>query len=203
MEWINIFFGGLGGSLIGIVATILIANKNKTKHLEMAYELLSKLKYLLKKTSAEYYFTKNVKENYEVANLIYTEADAEIISTAFNENPEKYGESDIARNFRYGSLFTRLTCSDICPESSISKCRASLQHLLKGAQLNVIPIGTPFTRIDGMFCRFRDDTYLCLISFKSPKKLTENTGVVFRDGIAEAFFLYYYELSCKYCTEYK
>ena len=101
----------------------------------LAYNLLKKLQFLLKSSASEYYFTKSADENYQVAKLIYSDSDAEIIATAFNENPEIYGESDIARGFRYGSLFTRITSNDVCNSESADKVRKTMQKIVRGSNL--------------------------------------------------------------------
>ena len=198
MELLNILVGGLGGAIISAVVALYIFHNSKPKQTGLAYELLGKLQFLLKTTAAEYYFTKSVDENYHVARLIYQEADADVIATAFNENPENYGESDLARGYRYGSHFTRITCHDVCPEPSAKVCKKTLTKILRGSKLIVIPRGEAITKIDGVFCRFRDSTYLCAISFRNPESLEKNKGVVFRDGIAEGFFEYYKFIADKY-----
>ncbi len=189
MDWLNVIFGGIGGVIIGSIVALFIHYSSKPKKTGMAYELLKKLRFLLKNSEAEYYFTKSANENYQVARLIYSDADAEIIATAFNENPEIYGESDLARGFRYGSLFTRITCEDICPPISIENCKKYLSKILRGSTLVIVPKGEPITKIDGIFCRFKDDSYLCAISFRDPKDVNKNKGVVFRDGMAEGFLV--------------
>jgi len=192
-------FGGIGGVIIGSIVALYIHFSSKPKKNGLAYALLKKLQFLLKISEAEYYFTKTANENYQVARLIYSDADAEIIATAFNENPETYGESDLARGYRYGSLFTRITCEDICPSQSVTHCRAIMDKILRGSNLIVVPSGEAITKIDGIFCRFKDDTHLCAISFRDPQNIEKNKGVVFRDGIAEGFFAYYKSITEKYC----
>ncbi len=198
MDWINAMLGGIGGVIIASIVALYIHFSSRPKKTGLAYELLKKLRFLLKNSEAEYYFTESADENYQVARLIYSDADAEIITTAFNENPEIYGESDLARGFRYGSLFTRITCEDICPRNSIENCKKNLSKILKGSTLTVIPRGEPITKIDGIFCRFKDDSYLCAISFRDPQDSNKNKGVVFRDGMAEGFFNYYKNIIEKY-----
>lgn len=198
MNWIDTIFGGIGGVIIASIVALYIHFSSKPKKNGMAYALLKKLQFLLKNSEAEYYFTKSANENYQVARLIYSEADAQIIATAFNENPEIYGESDLSRGFRYGSLFTRITCEDICPKASEDNCRRNLVRILRGSNFVVVPSGQPITKIDGIFCRFKDDSYLCAIAFRDPQSIDKNNGVVFRDGIAEGFFNYYQGISQKY-----
>jgi hypothetical protein len=191
MDWLNATLGGIGGVIIASIVALFIHFSSKPKKTGLAYELLKKLRFLLKNSEADYYFCKSANENYHVARLIYSDADAEIIATAFNENPETYGELDIVRDFRYGSLFTRITCEDICSSQSIENCRKNMSKILRGSTLVVVPKNDPITKIDGIFCRFKDDSYLCAISFRDPQKSEDNKGIVFRDGMAESFFNYY------------
>lgn len=201
MDWLNLALAGFGGALITGAVTLFVHYQTNPRPSGLAYSLLKKLQFLLKQSQSEYYFTKSADENYQVAKLIYTDSDAEIIATAFNENPEKYGESDIARGYRYGSLFTRVTSEDVCSKQSEEKCRAVMNKILRGSQLVVIPSDDPITRIDGIFCRFKDSSYLCAIAFRDPDNIDKNRGVVFRDGIAEGFFEYYKQLSEKYAQQ--
>jgi len=201
MDWLNIFLGGLGGAIITAGVSLYILNATNPKPTGQAYALLTKLQFLLKQEKSEYYFTKSADENYDVAKLIYSDSDAEIIATAFNEDPEKYGEGDIARGYRYGSLFTRITSDDVCPTSSQEKCRTVMKKILRGSHLVVIPQSEHITRIDGIFCRFKDSSYLCAIAFRDPSNSDKNKGVVFRDGIAEGFFEYYKLLAETYAQQ--
>ena len=121
-----------------------------------------------------------------------------MIATAFNENLEKYGEADVARGFRYGSLFTRITSSDICPSKSAEKVETTMQKILRGCNFVVVPESEHITRIDGIFCRFKDSSYWCVIAFRDPKNIDKNKGVIFRDGIAEGFYEYYKIITDEY-----
>jgi len=201
MEFLKILVGGLGSTLITAGVT-LVFHKSKSKPTGLSYELLKKLQFLLKTTEAEYYFTKSSNENRNVASLIFQNADADVIATAFNENPEKYGEGDPALGFRYGSHFTRITCQDVCSDSSAVTCKKTLDKSLRGSMLIVIPQGEPITKIDGIFCRFKESSYLYAVAFRDPENIDENKGVVFRNGIAEGFFEYYEYIAKKY-GEYK
>ena len=88
MDFPNIFFGGFGGAFIASLVALYIHYSKNPKPAGLAYNLLKKLQFLLKSSASEYYFTKSADENYQVAKLIYSDSDAEIIATAFNENPE-------------------------------------------------------------------------------------------------------------------
>lgn len=201
MNWLNIMFGGFGGALIAASVALYIHHSTKPKSTGLAYGLLKKLQFLLKSSESEYYFTKSADENYQVAKLIYSDSDAEIIATAFNENPEKYGESDVARGFRYASLFTRITSNDVCPTESAENVKTTMQKILRGSRLVVASDSDHITKIDGIFCRFKDSSYLCAIAFRDPKNIDKNKGVVFRDGIAEGFFEYYKLIADKYSSQ--
>jgi len=199
MDIMNIIFGGIGGAIIMAIVTYYIYLKSKEPPTGKAYEILNGLGKILKEAPGEYYFTRSANDNFFVANHIYNHADGEIIATAFHEDPSTYGERDLVRSFRYGgSLFTRVTCEEVCNLEAVEKAKENLPKILKGASLVVIPKGETITRIDGIFCRFNDDTYLCFIAFRHPKDPNKNKGVIFRDGIAKSFFEYYKEIIEKY-----
>jgi len=91
-----------------------------------------------------------------------------------------------------------LTGEEVCGLESEEKAREFLSNILKGSTLVVIPRGEAITRIDGIFCRFNDNTHLSFIAFRYPKDPSKNKGVVFRDGIAQSFFEYYQGLREKH-----
>jgi hypothetical protein len=64
--------------------------------------------------------------------------------------------------------------------------------------LVVVPKAELITKIDGIFCRFKDSSCLCLVAFRDPDDPEKNQGVVFRDGIAEGFFEYYKAVAMNY-----
>jgi len=79
---------------------------------------------ILEEPEGEYHFTRSADDNYHAANHIYNHADGKIIATAFHENTSTYGERDLARAFKYGgSLFTRITCQEVCDAESEKKAR--------------------------------------------------------------------------------
>jgi len=199
MGVINIVFGGIGGAIITAVVAYYIYLKSKKPPTGKAYEILKGLGKILQKPEGEYYFARSADDNFHVANHIYSHADGETIATAFHEDPSTYGERDLARSFKYGgSLFTRLTCGEVCGLESEKEAREFLSNILKGSTFIVIPKGEAITRIDGIFCRFNDNTHLSFIAFRHPKDPTKNRGVIFRDGIAQSFFEYYRALTEKY-----
>lgn len=197
----DMVFSGLGGAVIASVVSWVIYVKSQTKPSGKAYSLLKVLGKRLKEPEGEYHFTKSTDDNYHVAREIYAHADGDVIATAFNESPVKYGDSDIARAFKYGSRFSRITCEDVCAVDAQQAAAVSLTRILKGSTLAVVPRGQPVTKIDGVFCRFDDDTHLCFIAFRNPDDPDQkNTGVIFRNGIAEGFFNYYRTITDKYTT---
>ena len=62
----------------------------------------------------------------------------------------------------------------------------------------MIPRGEKYIRVDGIFCRFRDETYLSFIAFPNPSDPRANRGIIFREDIAESFFDYFKELAERY-----
>jgi hypothetical protein len=199
MDIINIVFGGIGGAIIAAGVTYYIYLKSKKPPTGKAYEILKGLGKILEEPKGEYHFTRSADDNFHVANHIYNHADGKIIATAFHEDPSAYGERDLARSFKYGgSLFTRITCEEVCDSESEKEAIGSLSKILKGSTLVVIPRGEAVTRIDGIFCSFTDGTHLSFIAFRHPKEPSKNRGVIFRDGIAKSFFEYYEEIIEKY-----
>jgi hypothetical protein len=199
MEVIKMIFSGIGGAIITAAVAYYIYLKSKKPPKGKAYEILKGLGKILREPEGEYYFTRSADANFHVANHIYSHADGKIIATAFHEDPSTYGERDLARSFRYGgSLFTRLTCEEVCAAESEKKAKELLSNMLKGSTLVVIPRGEAITRIDGIFCRFTDDTHLSFIAFRHAEDPNKNRGVIFRDGIAQSFFEYYESLAEKF-----
>lgn len=203
MDIINIIFGGLGGAIITAVVIYYTQRKSEKTPTGKAYEILKGLGKILEEPEGEYLFTRSADDNFHVARHIYNHADGKIIATAFHENPSTYGERDLARCFKFGgSLFTRITCREVCDPQSEKKARESLSQsqILKGSTFVVIPTGENITRIDGIFCRFNDNTHLSFIAFRHPKDPGKNIGAIFRDGIAKSFFQYYEGIVEKYKT---
>lgn len=199
MDIVNILFGGMGGALIAAGLAYYLERKRRKPPVGKAYELLKGLGKVLKEPEGEYYFTRSADDNFEVAAHIYAHADAEIIATTFHEDPSTYGERDLARSFKFGgSLFTRITAEEVCGSDSALKARDSMSKILKGSTLVVIPRGEAFARIEGVFCKFSDDTYVSFVVFRDPEEPSQNKGVVFRNGIARVFFESYERLIRRY-----
>ena len=199
MEILPYILGGIGGGIIIASVNYYIYRKSRSHPSGKAYQVLKGLNKILGQPQGEHYIAKSAQDNYGIANHIYTHADGRIIATAFHENPAKYGESDLVRGFQYGgSLFTRVTCAEVCDTASQQEARSSLQKCLPGAKLVVIPPGEPYVRLDGIFCGFNDGTYLSFFAFRDHKHPEKNRGIVFRDGIATQFFEYFEGLSQRY-----
>ena len=198
MDWLGIILGGVGGSVVSSVAAYGIYLKSQKPPSGAAYQILKKIGKRLREPEGEYYFSKSVDANYEIAKEIYGSADGYIISTAFSENPAVYGMGDLARGFKYGSLLRRITAEDVCTPKSQAKASENLEKSCRGACLIVIPKASSYNRIDGMFCKFHDDTYLTFVAFRVPEDGSSSRGVIFRDGIAEQFYEYYDALANKH-----
>ena len=195
MKILEILLSGIGGAILCAVVAYYIHLKSRKPPSGRAYEVLKGLGKILQEPLGEYYLTRSADDNFHVANHIYNHADGHVIATAFHEDPASYGERDLARSFRYGgSLFSRLTSEDMCGPDSQHQAREALSAILPGSSFVVIPKGEAFTRLDGIFCRFNDNTHLCFIAFRHPEDPRKNKGVVFRDGVAESFFDYYQSL---------
>jgi len=189
--------GAIAGALITAAVALYIHFSGKPKQRGMAYKVLHDLKKQLETPKGEYCRTKSADDNYEIAQHLYKTVEGEIIATEFHENPANYGENDLVRLFRHRD-FTRLTCEDVCNISSREIATKNLLKVHKGASLIVIPQAEKYVRVDGMFCRFRDETYLCFLAFRNPSDPRGNRGIIFREDIAESFFDYYKELAERY-----
>jgi len=195
MNWFNTIFDGFVGALIGAVVTIVLYFLSKEKPSGQAYKILRELGKSLQKPKGEYYFTRTSNDNKQVANTIFHRSNEKVIATSFNENPIKYGEGDLISFYKYGgSNIYRITSRDICPEKDEKIIRETMNKVLKGSNLIIIPSDVHITKIDGIFTRQQDDTFLTFIAFHNPLNSTKNCGVIFRDGIAKSFFEYYENL---------
>ncbi len=190
-------FGGIVGAIIAAIVALFIHFSGKPKRRGMAYKVLRDLRKRLETPKGEYCRTKTSDDNYEIAQHLYNNVEGEIIATAFNENPANYGGSDLVRFF-HQTKFTRLTCEDVCDQHSYTIAKENLLNIHKGASFIVIPKGEKYVRVDGMFCRFRDETYICFLAFHNPSNPQTNRGIIFREDIAESFFDYYKDLADKY-----
>jgi hypothetical protein len=199
MEIVHYILSGLTGAALTAGMSYYIYTKSKKTPSGKSYEILKGLGKILEEPQGEYYYTRSSNDNYFVANHIYSHADGEIIATAFNEDPSTYGERDLVRMFKYGgSLFTRITCEEVCSGESIEIAEKSLYAILKGSSFVVVPRGELLTRIDGIFCRFNDNTYLAFVAFRDAQDPSKNKGVIFRDGIANYYFEYFHAVKGKY-----
>ncbi len=189
--------GAIAGALITAVVALYIHFSGKPKRRGMAYKVLRGLKKKLETPEGEYCRTKSADDNYEIAQHLYRTVQGEIIATAFHEDPANYGENDLVRLFHHRD-FTRLTCEDVCNKDSQEIAMKNLSKVHKGASLIVIPQREKYVRLDGMFCRFRDESYLSFLAFRNPSDPRGNRGIIFREDIAESFFDYYKELAERY-----
>ncbi len=188
---------GLIGALITSSVPIIIYFLSHRKRRGKAHKVLSDLKHHFEPTKGDYCQTKTTIDNRDVAHDLYMKIDKEIVSTAFNENPVIYGTGDFVQHFRYRD-FTRITTDDVCESQYQQKAKENLAIVHPGGLLVVIPSGVNVMKIDGMYCKFDDDTYLAFLSFKNPKNFDRNSGIVFTDDLAERFFDYYKALAEEY-----
>ncbi|MFH2002934.1 MAG: hypothetical protein ABIK28_24925 [Planctomycetota bacterium] len=199
MDALNWIFGGLGGAVLTAIVAWAIHKQSIPRPSGRAWELLKGLNRVLGKQEGEVYFTQSAQDHYQVAAYLYGNADGKVIGTAFHEDPANYGNTDLVNAFQYGgALFTRITCEEVCPSASATAARTNLENIQRGATLVVIPAGKMFVRFDGIFCRLKDGSHLCLLSFRNPVDPKKNKGVVFRDGMAKNFFEYYESLAASF-----
>jgi hypothetical protein len=183
---------------IGILVTYLFYKLSKPGRNTKAYKLLRGFSRFLGKPLGEYYFTGSKEYNYRVAKYIYENADEQIIATSFNEDPSIYGKNDLAILIKDKANFTRLTNREVCGKESEKLVKKNISQFLKGSSLVIIPKDLSYTRIDGIFCKFGDDSYLTFFAFRDPQNTQKNKGVIFRNGIAKSYFEYYESLMRQY-----
>lgn len=188
---------GLVGALITAAVTLFIYYQSRRKRHGKAHRVLRDLKRHLEPTQGDYCQTKTTTDNRDVAHSLYMKTDKEIVSTAFNENPAIYGTGDFAQHFQSRD-FTRITTADVCNTQSQQAARTNLATVHPGGRLVVVPSGVNVMKVDGMFCKFDDDTYLAFLSFRNAKNTERNSGVVFADDLAERYFDYYKTMAEEY-----
>jgi len=150
---------GLIGSIITAMVTLFIYFHARFKKRGKAHKVLRELKKHFESTKGDYCYTKSANDNRDVAHQLFMKTDKEIIATSFNENPAIYANGDFAQHFQSRD-FTRITCSDICDKDSQITALANLKSVHPGGKLVVLPDKIHFMKIDGMFCKFGDETYL-------------------------------------------
>jgi|GEM_PF-4041994 len=124
-------------------------------------------------------------DNFLIAKYLYEHSEdiVDLIATAFSESPF-YGDKDLAKSFK-GRSFTRITSSDLCDDNLAEKIIKSLG--LSNASIVTIPFETEIARINGMFIKYNDNSYLAFIALPAPGG---NVGrILIQD--AKGFFDYY------------
>lgn len=197
-EFFKVVGSGFAGAVLTAIVAVAFYRKKNSPPTGRAYQALMKLDRKLQDPEGEYHFTPTSDSIFHLVKDLYSISDGEVIATAFHEDPAKYGKSDLVRGFRSCESFTRITSEEICKKQSQEAARESLEAVKKGSTFVVIPRGEAYTRIDGIFCRFRDGTHLSFMSFQDPENPTLNKGVIFRDGIAQYFFDYYFKIARHY-----
>jgi hypothetical protein len=132
------------------------------------------------------------KDNFFIAKYLFENFKGELISTTFNENPY-YGDKDLALKYK-GNSFSRITSTNVCNNESIDNLLNQYKNNKK-FNLKVISNIEDFTRIDGMFLKFSDNSYLSFISLHHPKG---NKGLIIIDKTAESYFKYYKDLKTQF-----
>lgn len=186
--------GPIIGALIGASVALYIHFRSQPRRRGLAYKVMKELGRKTNPAKGEFYHSKSAGDNYEIAQHLYKSDAVAIIGTAFHEDPAKYGENDLVRSF-HGRDFTRITCENVCTGASPDKAASNLKKAHAGGCLVILPATASYVRIDGMFCKFRDDTYLCFVAFRNPTNPEDNCGILFRDDIAVSFFDYYSQLA--------
>lgn len=192
MEWI-----------VGIVMLVLgfLLNhgfeywrKKKAGLTGLAHGIISKLGKSVQSFTGNYFIAHSPNDNFRIAKHVYENVTGDVIATCFRENPAIYGEHDLARLLPAGASFARLTTESVCPEDERSTAEAALKELVPNATIVNVPSGDYFTRIDGIYAKLSDETYIAFVTF--PKTGTEhrNRGIVFYGNTAKAFYDYHRDL---------
>jgi hypothetical protein len=132
------------------------------------------------------------RDNFEIGKYLYENSNdsKDLIATAFNETPFYNGPNgDLASKYN-GESFTRLAYEEFCDDKTLNSFKTAVG--LENASLVIIPKGTDFTRIDGMFIKYTDNS--CL-AFESLHSTSGNRGIIFTGALAEKMYNYYSKLS--------
>ena len=168
--------------------------KKKAGLTGLAHGIISKLGKSVQSFTGDYFLANTPTDNFRITKHVYEHASGDVIGTCFRENPVSYGERDLARLLPTGASFTRLTTETVCPESDRSKGEAVLKKLIPDAKITYVPPGNYFTRIDGIYTKLSDDTYIAFVTFPKTGTDHRNRGIVFYGHVAKAFYDYHRDL---------
>lgn len=196
MEWIE-------GIIMGIIMLALgflldrgyeYWKKKKAGLTGLAHDIISKLGKSVHSFTGNYFIAQSPNDNFRITKHVYEHVTGDVIATCFRENPVRYGEQDLARLLPAGASFARLTTETVCPESDRRAAEDALKQLVPNAKIVNVPSGDYFTRIDGIYAKLSDDTYIAFVTF--PKMGTEhrNRGIIFYGNTAKAFYDYHLDL---------
>ena len=192
MEWIV----GIVMLIVGFFAdrTYEYWKKKKAGLTGLAHGIISKLGKSVQSYTGNYFLAHTPTDNYKIAKHVYEHATGDVIATCFRENPVEYGEQDLARLLPTGASFSRLTTETVCPEADRCKAESVLGELIPNAKIVNVPSGDYFTRIDGIYTKLSDETYIAFVTFPKTGTGTRNRGIVFYGNTAKAFYEYHKDL---------
>lgn len=193
--------GPILGALIGAAVALFIYFRSHPPRRGLAYKLMKESDLKTDPARGEFYHSKTAGDNYEIAQHLYKSDAVAILGTAFHEDPAKHGDNDVPRSF-HGRDFTWIACDNVCTGASPKNAAVSLKKAHAGGRLVILPATASYVKIDGMFCKFLDDTYLCFVAFRNLTNPGYNCGILFRDEFATSFFDYYSQLT-QDCGEQK
>lgn len=192
MEWIV----GIVMLIVGFLAdrTYEYWKKKKAGLTGLAHGIISKIGKAVQSFTGCYFLAHTPTDNYKIAKHVYENATGDVIATCFRENPITYGEHDLARLLPTGASFARLTTATVCPEADRSQAESILSKLVPNAKIVNVPSGDYFTRIDGIYTKLSDETYIAFVTFPKIGTENRNRGIVFYGNTAKAFYDYHKEL---------
>ncbi len=168
--------------------------KKKAGLTGLAHGIISKLGKSVQSFTGNYFIAHSPNDNFKIAKHVYEHVTGDVIATCFRENPFSYGAHDLARLLPTGTSFARLTTETVCSETERNKAEDALKDLVPNTKIVSVPAGDYFTRIDGIYAKLSDETYIAFVTF--PKIGTEhrNRGIVFYGNTAKAFYDYHRDL---------
>ncbi|MBN1923256.1 MAG: hypothetical protein JW791_00675 [Nanoarchaeota archaeon] len=142
--------------------------------------------------SAGKLYTTDKIQNFNIARIIYSRFNGELIATALDENPN-YSQ-DLALNFKGRSL-KRLARQEFCSKKDEEEIISRFSNAEVKLELIVLPEGTIVENPTGMFCK-EGVNYLAFTAKNDPFNNSNRIGEVLTGERAEALFNYFNNL-CK------
>ena len=199
MDVASMLVGALAGVVAGAVVVLLLRRGKGPRASGAAAGIMRALGKAGSVSAQACVFSGSARGERGIIEAVYRMADGETIATAFFEDPAALGQDDPARALEQGyALLTRITCDDVCDRESVDRARESMREFLPGARLVPVPMDEAFTRLDGVFCKLADHSFLALVTLRGPSAPADNRSVVFSGDAARQLFDQYRALANEY-----